>query len=197
MKQTKDEWTNYEIEDYLVKLLVNNCYEVLQLKLHNLKIEKSESPDFIINSDNKVIGVEITRALDQNLQKVHSIRTDKLRKISFCPILFEGHSMSKKEIISLLKKSEKKLIGKAYLDDELENKVFENIKKFIKYDKFHQNILFIHAENRVTLEINLVIQKISKFIPNINVLYDYIFLKLGNNIYYFKEDSYKSCKIMT
>jgi len=131
MKQTKDELTNYEIEDYLVKLLVNNCYEVLQLKLHNLKIEKSESPDFIINSDNKVIGVEITRALDQNLQKVHSIRTDKLRKISFCPILFEGHSMSKKEIISLLKKSEKKLIGKAYLDDELENKVFENIKKSI------------------------------------------------------------------
>ena len=79
----------------------------------------------------------------------------------------------------------------------IKKSIIRKNQKFIKYDKFHQNILFIHAKNRVTLEINLVIQKISKFIPNINVLYDYIFLKLGNNIYYFKEDSYKSCKIMT
>lgn len=193
------------IENYLIELLINNCYEVLQLKLHNFKIIKTESPDFIINSGNKRIGIEITRALDQNLQKVHSIRDEEFNKVSFCPTLFENQKMSKKKIIKLLQKSKEQLVGMPYLNDELEEKVVSDIKKaiinknqkFIKYKKFDRNILFIHAENRVSLDINLVIQELSLFIATIELLFDYIFLKLGDFIYYFTESSYGSCKIKT
>ncbi len=202
MKHTKNNWTNDKIENYLIKLLINNCCEVLQLKFHDIEIIKSESPDFIINSDNKKIGIEITRALDQNLQKVYSMRDNE---VSFCPTLFEDAEMSKEEIMELLKESKKQLIGTPYLNDELEEKVANDIQKaiikknqkFIKYEKFDQNILFIHAENRVSLDINLVIQKLSSFIANNEPPYDYIFLKLGDFIYYFTENNYRSCKIMT
>ena len=205
MKQTKAYWTNDKIEDYLIELLIKNCYEVLQLTLHNYKKIKSESPDFIISSKNKKIGIEITRALDQNLQKVYSIRNNEFSHISFCPTLFENKDMSKKDIIGLLQKSEKQLIGKSYVDNELEEKVFNNIKKsivkknekFMNYNKFNKNILFIHAENRVTLDIELVVQKISSFISNISLLYDCVFLKLGDYIFYFRENSYERCKIKT
>jgi hypothetical protein len=205
MKQTKIDWRNDKIENYLIELLINNCYEVLQLKLHNFKIIKTESPDFIINSGNKRIGIEITRALDQNLQKVHSIRDEEFNKVSFCPTLFENQKMSKKKIIKLLQKSKEQLVGMPYLNDELEEKVVSDIKKaiinknqkFIKYKKFDRNILFIHAENRVSLDINLVIQELSLFIATIELLFDYIFLKLGDFIYYFTESSYGSCKIKT
>ncbi len=98
MKQTKNNWTNDKIENHLIKLFIDNCYEVLQLKLHDVKIIKSESPDFVIDSNNKKIGVEITRALDQNLQKVHSIRNNEFNNIPFCPTLFEDKKMSKKKL---------------------------------------------------------------------------------------------------
>jgi len=205
MKQRKNNWTNNKIESHLIKLLTDNCYEVLQLKFHDIEIIKSESPDFVINSNNKKIGIEITRALDQNLQKVHSIRDNNFGHISFCPTLFENKDMPKKEIIDLLQKSEKQLIGKPYVNNELEEKVFDNIKKsivkknekFVNYNKFNKNILFIHTENRVTLDIKLVVQMVSLFISTIELLFDYIFLKLGDSIYYFTENDYGSCKIKT
>lgn len=205
MKQTKNNWTNGKIENHLIKLLTDNCYEVLQLKFHDIEIIKSESPDFVINSNNKKIGIEITRALDQNLQKVYSIRNNEVNNISFCPTLFEDEKMSKKKIVKLLEKSKEQLIGTPYLNDELEEKVVNDIQKaiinknqkFIKYKKFDQNILFIHAENRVSLDIDLVIQKLSSFISTIELLFDYIFLKLGDFIYYFIENGYRSCKINT
>jgi len=201
MRNTKNNWKNDKIEKYLIKLLTNSCYEILQLKFHNIEIVKSESPDFVINSDNKKIGIEITRALDQNLQKVYSIRCNQ---VSFCPTLFENTKMPKNEIIKLLAKSKKQLIGTPYLNNELEEKVANNIQKaiinknqkFIKYKKFYQNILFIHAEDRVSLDSNLVIQKLSSFIATIKLSFDYIFLKIGDFIYYFTENNYGSCKIM-
>lgn len=202
MKQTKVDWTNDKIEKFLIEFFINNCHEVLQLNLYNFEIIKTESPDFIINSDNRKTGVEITRALDQNIQKVYSVRE---KSVSFCPTLFEDQKMSKKEIIKLLQKTNKQLIGTPYLDDELEEKVANDIQKaiinknqkFLKYRKFDQNILFIHAENRVSLDIDLVIQKLLLFIATIELLFDYIFLKLGNFIYYFTKKGYGSCKIKT
>lgn len=197
--------TRNDIEKYLINLLVSNCNEVLQLCSHNIEIIKSESPDFTINSNNKKIGIEITRALDQNLQKAYSIRDNEVNNVSFCPTLFEDKNMSKKKIMKLLQKSKKQLIGTPYLNNELEEKVINNIqktiinknKKFIKYKKFNQNILFIHAENRVSLDINLVVQKVSSFIATTELLFDYIFLKLGDFIYYFTENDYGNCKIKT
>jgi len=205
MKDIKNNWTKNTIEHHLIKLLIYNCYEVLQLKFHNIEITKSESPDFIINNNNKKIGIEITRALDQNLQKAYSIIDSKVNNIFFCPALFEDKKMSKKEIVKLLQKSKIQPIGIAYCNDELEEKVANNIQKiiikknqkFIKYKKFDQNILFIHAENRVTLDINLVIQKVLLFIATIELSFDCIFLKLGDFIYCFTEDSYRSYKIKT
>ncbi len=99
-----------------------------------------------------------------------------------------------------MQKSEKQLIGRPYLDNELEEKIVNDIQKaiiiknqkFIKYKIFDQNILFIHAENRASLDISVVVQKLSSFIS-----IDYIFLKLGDFIYYFTENGYKYCKIKT
>ena len=182
MRSNKN-WTKEKIEDYLIKLLVNNCHEILQLIYTDITIIKSESPDFIVGDCTNTIGVEITRALDQNMQKVNFIRDIKFNNISICPTLFEDKQMPKKEIIYLLNKSKDKIIGYPYIGDELEEKVLKDIieainKKIVKYDnylKFHKNILLIHSENRASLDIELVIKKLSRYIFNTNIKFDFIF----------------------
>jgi len=199
--------TKEDIENYLIKLLINNCYEVLKLEYKNIIVEKSESPDFIVSNNKISIGVEITRALDQNIKKVKNIRNDFFPGISFCSKSFENKAMSGKMIKDIFKRSNNKFAGgvSCYKVNQFEEKVIKDIinsiirknKKFNKYKSFDKNILFIHSENRVSLDFNLVAQKISIFIKTNELSFDYIFLKLGYNIYYFIDNTYKSCKIKT
>lgn len=199
------EWTKDRIENHLIKLLLDNCYKMLQLNYDKITITKSESPDFIIGDCKNTIGIEITRALDQNMQKVSFIRDTEFNNTSICPTLFEDEQMSKQEIINLLNKSKDKLIGRPYKGYELEEKVSNDIiiaidkkiKKFNSYKKFKKNILLVHSEMRASLDINIVIEKLVNYTLNTNILFDFIFLKLSNKIYYFTNNTKGNCTLIT
>lgn len=203
MKSSK--WTNKEIENHLVQLLIRNCCEYLDIDSDSIKIEKSESPDYILSDGKNNIGLEISRALDQNLQKAVSKRDKEFKGVTFCPTAFEDRNMSSKEIANILKKSKTGLIGRPYLNDELEEKVacniiktiLKKIEKFNNYRKFKKNILLVHSEDRVTLNRNFVITKIQEHVSENNVLFDYIVLKLANEFHFFKSDECFSCEIKT
>lgn len=199
------EWTKDRIENHLIKLLLDNCYKMLQLNYDKITITKSESPDFIIGDCKNTIGIEITRALDQNMQKVSFIRDTEFNNTSICPTLFEDEQMSKQEIINLLNKSKDKLIGRPYKGYELEEKVLNDIvnaiskkiKKFDSYKKFNENILLVHSETRATLDIDMVTINLSKYLieNKDNIKYNSIFLKLGNQIFNFKNENILQCHI--
>lgn len=86
-------WTNDKIEDHLINLFFQNCYKSLFLDYDNSTIIKTEKPDYIIGDCQTTIGVEITRALDQNIQKVNNIKQLKYQDIHICPTLFENENI--------------------------------------------------------------------------------------------------------
>lgn len=187
MKQSSD-------EQYLIKIFCESCCDYLSFDCQKIEVEKTESPDFVLHDRNRHIGVEITKALDQNLQKAVSIRDEKFKSVPFCPTLFEDESMSGTEIKGWLEKSKTKLIGKPYKGDGLEEKTACNIikaieKKIIKfknYTKYDYNILLIYVPNRVTLEHDITINIVKKYTPKHS--YSYICLKLGA-FFYFLQDN--------
>ncbi len=195
-------------EFFLIQLFVNNCCDYLNLDFKNMERKKTESPDFIFNKD--VVGIEITRALDQNLtkadKKADSIRNKKFKNMSYCPTLFENEkdeSMPGKEIEKLLEKSKNKLIGKPYVGKGLEGKVVNNIiksiekklKKFKDYKKCETNILLVHAEDRASLDRTFVIDELKKYVcTKVNskdMPFNYICLKLADRFHFFHGD--KNC----
>lgn len=197
-------WSNEKIEYHLLELLIQNCYEILDLKYDNFEITKDESPDYIINSGCQNIGVEITRAMNQNLQKASSIVYENFHNdFSFSPTIFENKQMSKKEILNSLNRSANTLVGKAYKGYKLEENVLDNItnaimkkiKKFKNYKQFDKNILLIHSENRASLDIDILIEKLTVFLVETNTLFDYIFLKISDKIFYFSDNQNGYCII--
>ncbi len=78
-----------KIEEHLRELFIKNCSQHLNIETNNIEIKKSESPDYILIDDRRQIGLEITRALDQNLQKAQSIWSSKYKDVSFCPSLLD------------------------------------------------------------------------------------------------------------
>lgn len=198
-------WTNDKIEKHLINLLFQNCHKTLFLDYHSTTIIKTEKPDYIIGDCKTTIGVEITRALDQNIQKVNNIKKLEYKNIHVCPTLFENENMTREQILKLLKKSKNRIIGKPYVGDELEEKVLKDIiksidKKILKYDtylKFDKNILLVHSETRASLDIELVIKKLSSYIFKTNIKFNFIFLKLGETFYNFNCNSLSTCIIKT
>lgn len=198
-------WTNDKIENHLINLFFQNCYKSLFLDYDNSTIIKTEKPDYIIGDCQTTIGVEITRALDQNIQKVNNIKELEYKDIHICPTLFENKNMSREQIIKLLKKSKNKIIGKPYAGNGLEEKILKDIiksinKKIIKYDtylKFDKNILLVHSETRASLDIEWVINNLASYIFKTKIKFDFIFLKLGEIFYNFNSKKLKTCIIKT
>jgi len=198
-------WTKEKIENYLIKLLVDNCHEILQLEYNSTKLTKSESPDFIVDDCENIIGVEITRAMDKNVQWVNDIRGKCFENIAVSQTAYEDKNLTTKEINNILNKSKDKIIGKPYKGYKLEEKVTNDIisaiskkiKKFDSYKKFNKNILLVHSEMRASLDINIVIERLVKYTLNTDIVFDLIFLKLSNKLYYFTKQINGNCKIKT
>jgi len=82
-------------------------------------------------------------------------------------------------------------------DINIEKEIDKKIKKFDSYKKFDKNILLVHSEIRASLDINIVIEKLANYTLNTNILFDFIFLKLSNKIYYFTNNTKGNCTLMT
>lgn len=200
MKQSSDEY-----EHHLIEMFRKYCGSSLGFDCHTTKLKKSESPDFVLCNDNHSMGIEITRAVDQNLQKANQIRNKEYEDVAYCPSLFENKNMKSQEIKEWMRKSSTKIIGTPYVRDGLEDKEFYNIiqaiekkiKKFDFYKNFDTNILLVHAKDRVTLNHDFVISKLKEYVSANEIKFDYIFLKLGDLFHSFSNsgDKYYACTI--
>jgi hypothetical protein len=187
--------TNEEIENHLIDLFINTCKKSIFIYDDNIKKIKSESPDFILTNDFSSIGVEITRSLNQNLQKCFKINEQYHNgKVSICPSLFEKEiQMSRNDILKELEKSKNRIIGKAYVGNEMEkivsNRIISSIEKkqnkFKNFKKFDKNILLIHCEMRPSLDINNVIKLIEDYLSETTFSFDFLFIKLSKYFLYF------------
>jgi len=184
--------TNSEFEELMITTLIEN--EKLLLPFEGaVSIEKIESPDYCLCRGSYKIGVEITRAMDENLNKACVERNKLDKSIPFSPTLFENEKMSSKEIKKGLNKSREKLIGRPYKGDDLEKLVFSNIKnsidkkilKFESYRKFEENWIYVYHDNRVSLEIESVVDRVSQYIETVDIMFDILLLKLGDSFYKF------------
>ncbi len=187
-------------EEYLIQLFVKNCCGYL-----NFDYKKTESPDFVLYDGNNYIGIEITRALDQNLKKADSIRNSQFKDVAYCPTLFEDKNMESGEIKELLQKSKTHLSGGPYVGDGLEEKTVCNIiqaiekkiKKFDTYTKYKENILLVHSEDRVTLNHDFVINKLKEYVSKNDIRFNFICLKLDKVFHFFSGSEYIPCAITT
>lgn len=193
-------FTNAQIENDLIELFIKNCKNYIFTDISEIKKEKSESPDFILTNNSHLIGVEITRALNQNLQKCIKINHKYFNgKMIISTIEFEQNKqMSKEEIIYQLKETKNKNIGKAYIGNDMEDlasdTIIESIKKkqnkFQNFEKFDKNILLIHREMEPSLDIKIVALNIDNYLK-VNLLqFDFLFIKLSKYFLYFNKNKF-------
>lgn len=203
MNQLLSDNKEHNFEQVLIQLFVENCCEYLRLDCEKIVIKESESPDFVLCDGNNCIGIEITKALDQNLQKADCIKKRQFKDAAYCPTLFEDKNMKSEEIAELLRKSKANLIGKPYFGDGLEEKTVCNIikiikqklKKFDKYTQYERNILLVHSKDRVTLNHDFVINKLKEYVSKNDIRFNYICLQLGDLFHFFSEGKYVPCAI--
>ena len=178
-------------ELYLVLRLLSTDMKKINLTFPYI-IEVKDKPDIRIIKDSYVIGIEITFALNKTLQKAKKIR-DKLNS-SFLlePSLYKD-DMSAKDIKKTILKSNEKLIGSAYVDDELEEEVSqqvlssikEKIKKYRGYEVFQENYLMLYSDILLA-DINVVLEKIDEGLKLINdIPFNKIIFRLQNKNFFY------------
>lgn len=185
--------SNSDLEKHLYQLLIQNQEDLLPNYKNIVSSDiTKESPDIrLYYDDGYILGIEITRSMDENLQKAYAIRDDMDKSLSFVPTIFENNKMSGDDIKRHLNKSKETLYGMPYKGNELEEKVFSNIqlslekkvKKFDTYEKFSKNWLYIYHSDRVSLDHQLVLELFQEYIKTIDFKFDCIILLLGKNFY--------------
>ncbi len=173
--------------------------KILKTKINQLNITLpfniliSDKPDIRIQTENINIGIEITFALNETLQKAKRIRDKLDPSLILEPSLYKNNK-GRDYILKTLKKSNNRLIGSAYSNDELEYEVVEiilraiekKLKKYNSYSKFDKNYLFLYSDVLLADEhkiINLIIEKIS-YLNHEN--FDRIILRLQGKNYKLK-----------
>lgn len=188
-------------------MLINSCGDILFSNNEDFEIKKFESPDFILKSPKKSIGVEITRAISQNEKKALEINKKYFQNkhIIYSNVFDKNIKMNKNEIISILNQSmDENRKTNGYLANDLEETISSMIieaiqkkeSKFPKFTKYDENILLIHSEMYSSLKIEFVISIINRYLEDNNLGFDSLFLKLSDNFFYFNKKKYlKSFKI--
>ncbi|MBO5141720.1 MAG: hypothetical protein J6C46_01750 [Clostridia bacterium] len=168
-----------------------------KLKINNGYIMKSETPDFILERNNKKYGIEVTRIYTGNdwvAEKLHNdILAYKLKDTK----LSEYINYKKYDGRIKTYKTEKGIVVKAVKDKSLKdeeiiqikNKIFEKIRKQIDdYNKYEYNYIFAeivftayeeleHFE-KLSKEINFLISHLDAIWGNAEY---HLILKVGNH----------------
>jgi hypothetical protein len=183
----------HDEELYTVLKVLQTDYKVLCVTFPFI-IEKFETPDIILNTNNCEIGIEITFALNQTLQKARKIRDKKNPKLDMEPSMYNIHKdwdHSEETIEQTIEKSNDKLIGPAYVDDELEKdvvnlilkSVHNKIKKFQDYQKFSKNYLVIYSDE-LLVDSKIIINVIKNHLSVLEIIpFDKIILRIQDKNY--------------
>ena len=130
-------------------------------------IEIKDKPDIRIFKNNYTIGIEITFAISQTLQKAKISRAKLNSNLLLEPGLYKKN-MSAKDIEKSILKSNNQLMGSAYSNYEIEEEIAdqvlfsikEKIKKFKGYQVFEENLLMLYSD-RLIADTDIVLEMIN------------------------------------
>lgn len=167
-----------------------------KLKIKNGFIKKSETPDFILEKNDKIYGIEVTRIYTGNdwaAEKLHNdILAYRLKDKNLDKYIhdkkFEGKIKAYKTKKGIIVKAIKE---KNFRNEEIvqiKNKIFEKIRKQIDdYSKYDYNLIFaevVFTDYEVFNSIEILNQEIQYFISHLDVLFGeaefHLILKTGN-----------------
>ncbi len=174
---------------FVLRFLQNNLNDICLTFPFSILLQ--DKPDIVLKDKYKDIGIEITLAINESYQKAKMIRDEENTSLILEPSLYKNNK-DRKYIKDTIRKSNRRLYGSAYIDDELEEETAEliltsinkKIAKFITYDKFKENFLLINSESLFADE-GVVVDYVRKKLEFMSdVFFDKIILRLnGKNIF--------------
>lgn len=168
-----------------------------KLKIKNGFIKKSETPDFILERNNRTYGIEVTRIYTGNdwvAEKLHNdIIAYKLRDKRLSEYInykkYDGKikTYNNKRGIVVKAVKDKKLKEEEII--QIKNKLFEKIRKQIDdYNKFDNNFIFaeiVFTDYDELEHFEKIHNEINYFISHLDVIWSdaefHLILKVGNN----------------
>lgn len=193
-----------EIREYN---LVLRFFEKLHIK--NGYIRKSETPDFVLEKNEKQYGIEVTRIYAGNdwiAEKLHNdILAYRLKDKRLSEYIdnkkYEGKIKTFKNKNRIIVKAVKE---KAFREEEMiqiKNKIFEKIRKQIDdYNKYDYNFIFaeiVFTDYKELEKIEKLNEEIRFFISHLDVIWEsrefHLILKVGNiwNDFNLKKGTYR------
>ena len=156
-------------------------------------VEVSDKPDIILTTNSFDIGIEVTFALNQTLQKARRIRDKKDPKLDIEPSVYNIHkdwNHSEETIEQTIERSNDRLIGSAYVDDELEKDVVRLIVKSIHnkiekskgYKSCSKNYLVIYS-NELFVDSEIVADMVKNLLLLETIPFDEIILRIQDKTY--------------
>lgn len=193
LKKIKNDSNLYkEIREYN---LIFRFFNKLHIDYGHIK--KSETPDFILEKDDKKIGIEVTRIYTGNDWVAEKLKNDIL-----------AYRMGDKEIAKYINhkkydskiktyKTAKGIIVRAIKDKDLrdeeiiqiKNKIFEKIRKQIDdYTKYDYNYIFaeiVFTDYDELEKVERLSKEINYFVSHLDIFWGdaefHLILKMGNN----------------
>lgn len=188
-----------------------SLFELLEkLKIKSGYIEKSETPDFILTRNDKMIGIEITKIYIGN-DWVADKLSEEIKEFRLRQKDVEGYMEYKKykdRVITYkvrgglaIMPQTKNISTQEYIV-ELKNKIFTKVRKLIDdYDKFETNIIFVEVVSskllKDKLDFNQMCEELNYFVTcmegNFSGSVAKVILKIGKKFVEFNlsEKNYK------
>ena len=189
------------VERYSIVILLKFLYKQKYLDFPFTLIHR-DKPDFSISYINKFVGIEVTEAIPEQLARAQALCDEYFPKD--CPIEPEffgwgSSKRSKKEILKILKKTQKELQGESSFGKSIEGKWIQGIKKCVKFKtaklnkkafkKYKENWLLIYDnQSSPSLDKKYVSEKLGIFLSrycknNDKIKFDKIFIEYGIDIF--------------
>lgn len=168
-----------------------------RLKIKNGYIRKSETPDFVLEKDNKKYGIEVTRIYTGNDWVAEKLHNDILAYRLKDKKLSEYINYKKYDGKIRTYNNKKGIVVKAIKDKQLreeeiiqiKNKIFEKIRKQIyDYNNYENNFIFaeiVFTDYDELEHFETLNNEINYFISHLDVIWSnaefHLILKVGNN----------------
>lgn len=168
-----------------------------KLNINNGYIQKSETPDFILQKGNKKYGIEVTRIYTGNDWVAEKLHNDILVYKLKDKRLSEYINYKKYDGRIKTFNNKKGIVVKAVKDKQLKhdeivqikNKIFEKIRKQIDdYNKYDNNYIFaeiVFTDYEELEHFEIINKEINYFISHLDVIWSeaeyHLILKVGNN----------------
>lgn len=177
-----------------------------------LKIIHRDKPDFMIETFMNIIGIEFTELIPEQLARAEALLEEYFPKGHLEPDFFGWNSPERNnsEILQILRKSQKRLIGQGYIGNQIEkewtkgvvdcviNKTYKLNK--IDFEKFDKTWLLIYDnQTRTFLDNPYAINKINLLLSdywknNQDEKFEKIFIESGRFFYIIDSNSFRFSK---